>query len=404
MSTPYIAPSIAPGKINRLLAYGFRPFFLLAAGYAVIGILAWSGFLLGWLPPPPGDPFTWHMHEMVYGFGGAALAGFLLTAVPEFTGDPPHTGRTLAILVLCWLLARLAMWLSGMFGVLPAAVLNLMFLGALIGLVGPSLWSRALGRHRAFLYALIALWLIQTASFYAWDNTALWTVRDGLNTAVGLFAILIIVALARISMVIVNGALEKAGETETSYLARPPRRKLAIFAIALFLLLDVVQPGQTLTGWVALAAMAATLNILNDWHLPRTLRDPYVLALYGTFWFIALGFGSIGIENLTGGWAGRGGRHLLSVGAMGLAVLAVLSIAGQVHTGRELAYTWQIKLSFALMILAGLARAVPPQWASDSYTMIAYGMSGLLWVGAFCLYLVHIGPMLWRPRADGEPG
>ena len=404
MNAPVTAPINKPSMKNVLLAYGFRPFFLLAAGYAVLGILVWSGFLLGWLPPPSGDPFNWHMHEMVYGFGSAALAGFLLTAVPEFTGDSPHTGRTLAALVLCWLLARLAMWLSSMLGILPAAILNLVFLGALIGLVGPSLWSQALGRHRAFVYALLTLWLVQAANFYAWNNTVPWTVRDGLNTAVGLFAILIIVALARISMVIVNGALEKAGETDTSYLARPPRRKLAIFAIALFLLLDVVQPGQTLTGWVALAAMAATLNILNDWHLPRALRDPYVLALYATFWFIALGFGSIGIENLTGGWAGRGGRHLLSVGAMGLAVLAVLSIAGQIHTGRELAYNWQIKLSFALMILAGLARAVPPQWASDSYIVIAYGMSGLLWAGAFGLYLVHIGPMLWRPRADGEPG
>ena len=89
---------------------------------------------------------------------------------------------------------------------------------------------------------------------------------------------------------------------------------------------------------------------------------------------------------------------------MGLAILAVLTIAGQIHTGRELAYTWQIKLSFILMTLAGLARAVPPQWVSDGYTMMAYGVSGLLWTGAFGLYLVHIGPALWQPRIDGKPG
>lgn len=397
------------GRVALLFAYGFRPFFLLAAGYAILPILLWSGFLLGWSPPPTeGDPFAWHMHEMVYGLGGAALAGFLLTAVPEFTDCAPVTGRPLAALMACWLAARVAIWTAASIGLWPAAALNLLFLGWLIALVAKPLWTRAAGRHRAFLYGLAAIWVVEAGIFYAWLGGNLegfqWTTRAGLSTAVGLFTILILIAHSRISMVIVNRTLEDLGDTERMYLARPPRRNLAIFAIGLFLVLNVAAPGTTLTGWVALAAMAATLNILNDWHLGRVLRETYVLALYVVLWLIALGFGSIGIECLTGGWLGRGSRHLLSTGAMGLAILAVLTIAGQIHTGRTLADTWSIRASFAAIVLAALTRAVPVWLAPSAYVGIAYGLSGLLWTTGFGLYLITIGPMLLAPRVDGEPG
>ncbi|NBC12331.1 MAG: hypothetical protein GVY09_03120 [Gammaproteobacteria bacterium] len=225
-----------------LLAYGFRPFFLLAAGYAVLPMLLWSGFLLGlWGVPVDGDPFAWHMHEMVFGFGGAALAGFLLTAVPEFTDSKPVTSWRLAVLVLCWIAARLAVWNAASLGPWPAAVLGLLFLGWLIALVAPPLWTRAAGRHRALVYGLAAL---------------------------------------------------------------------------------------------------------------------------------------------------------------GLAVLAVMTIAGQIHTGRELADTWPIRLAFVAVVLAALARALPIALASGAYDAIAYGLSGLLWSLGFGLYLAAIGPMLLAPRAD----
>lgn len=392
-----------------LFAYGFRPFFLLAAGYAMLPMLLWSGFLLGlWDAPVGGDPFAWHMHEMVYGFGGAALAGFLLTAVPEFTDSQPVTGWRLAALVLCWIAARLAVWNAASLGPWPAAVLSLVSLGWLIALVAPPLWTRAAGRHRALVYGLAALWLAEAATFHAWLGGSLpgvaWSTRAGLNTALGLFMILILLVLARVSMVIVNRALEAQGDTGRHYLARPPRRNLAIFAIAVFLALDVLAPGSTLAGWVALAAMAATLNILNDWHLGRVLREPYVLALYAVLWLMALGFAGIGIDALAGGWLGPGSRHLLAAGAMGLAVLAVMTIAGQIHTGRELADTWTIRLALVAIVLAALARALPLWLAPTAYGAIAYGLSGLLWSLGFGLYLVAIGPMLLAPRADGEPG
>lgn len=338
-------------RVAVLFAYGFRPFFLLAAVYAMVPMLLWSGFLLGlWGAPVGGDPIAWHMHEMVFGLGGAALAGFLLTAVPEFTDSKPVTGRRLAALVICWLEARVAVWNMASFGPWPAVLLSLLFLGWLIALVAEPLWTRGAGRHRAFLYGLAALWFAEAATCYAWLGGSLpgigWSARAGVNTAVGVMMILILLALARISMVIVNRALEGQGDTERHYLARPPRPNLAIFAIALFLALDV----------------------------------------------------------LAGDWLGRGSRHLLSAGAMGLAVLAVMSIAGQIHTGRELADAWPIRLAFVAIVLAAAARALPVWLAPSAYGAIAYGLSGLLWSLGFGLYLFSIGPMLLAPRADGEPG
>lgn len=395
-------------RLDILLAYGFRPFFLLAAAHAVITTLAWALMLAGRVPLISSFPIGWHAFEMIFGFVGAGLAGFLLTAVPSFTDSRPVTGRALAALVALWLAARAGMWLIAWVGPLPAAVLNLAFLGLLIGYVAPALWSDRHRRHRVFGYLLLAFWSVQAAVWLAWLGWLATPVGHILNLAVAVLALLIIAAASRISMQIVNEALEARGDdcdNNRRYLARPPRRNLAMTLIALFALVEFwLGPGST-TGWLGLAAAAGMLNLLNDWHLGRVLADTYVAVLYSVYWLLALGLALLGIGDLFGHIGAAPARHLITTGAVGLAMMAVLVIAGQRHSGRaQLARGPLIHTMFGLVLAAALVRTLVPLLWPAATLRLAYIGASLLWAGAFALYLVRFVPWLMARRIDGRPG
>lgn len=391
-------------QADILLAYGFRPFFLLAAAHAVVTTLAWALMLAGRVPMLGEFPIGWHAFEMLYGFVGAGLAGFLLTAVPSFTNTRPVTGRVLLALVALWLAARAAMWLIGPLGAGVAAAFNLAFLGALIALIVRPLWAERQRRQRVFLYLLLALFTAQALTWAAWLGWLVLSPMRALNLSVAVVALMIIAAASRISMQIVNDALAARGE-DRRYLARPPRRNLAMSMIALFALVEYATGASSMSGWLALAAAAAMLNLLNDWHLGRVLTDLYVAVLYSVYWLLALGFAAVGIDYLFGGFGNSHARHLVAAGAIGLSMIVVMVIAGQRHTGRfQLERSWVVCGMFAAVILATLLRVLAPLLWPAVTVPLGYFSSSLLWAAAFGAYLVRFAPWLTRPRIDGEPG
>jgi len=395
----------AAGLRQALFAYAFRPFFLAVALYAIAVTGYWSLAVSGLLPLPFGaSMIAWHAHELVFGVAAAALAGFLLTAVPEWTGVKPLTGRNLEWLFLLWLLARAAALLLPLLGPLPMALLNLLFTLITGLLVAPGIWRGAHGRHRVFVYLVAALGVVQMLAYVNWLGNDLLQVRLLLNSAIGIFLLLILAALGRISMVIVNEALEKQGVEDERFLARPPRRQYAMGILVLFLVVDYLAPYSSVGGWIALATAAAILNILNDWHLPGVWRDFYVRVLYLVYLSLATGFALLGVDALWQLFPSNFARHVLTVGGMGMAILAVLTIAGLRHTGRNLDYHPLIKWSFRLVLLAMLARVVPPLLGPGSVQPVGYGLSALLWCGGFALYLAYFWKKLTRPRADGVAG
>lgn len=393
------------GLRQILFAYAFRPFFLAVALYAVGVMGYWSLAIASLLPLPFGAAMiVWHAHELVFGVAAAALAGFLMTAVPEWTGVKPLTGRNLEGLFLLWLLARVSAWLLPLLGPLPMATINLLFTLITCLVVMPGLWRGAHGRHRVFVYLLAALGGLQLLAYLNWLVDDLQQVRLLLNSAIGIFLLLILAALGRISMVIVNEALEKQGVEDEHFLARPPRRQYAMGILVLFLVVDYFAPYSSVGGWIALATSAAILNILNDWHLPGVWRDFYVRVLYLVYLSLASGFALLGVDALWQVFPSNYARHVLTVGGMGMAILAVLTIAGLRHTGRKLDYHPMIKWSFRLLLLAMLARVVPPLLGAGSVQPIGYGLSALLWCGGFLLYFTYFWRKLTRPRSDGLPG
>lgn len=393
----------------------FRPFFILTGASAVFFMLGWLASLSGWplvqsLAFLPGGAMFWHAHEMIYGFGGAAIAGFILTAMPEFTNTPAISQRGLLTLVLLWLAARcaylLAAWWPGGIGLWPAAALNFMFWVGLLVQVLPAVWGEVQRRQLAFAWSLAVLTLLQLGFFITLEvtgNPLAW-----LHATVGAMVVLIIVAASRISMSIMNRRVEagRPGNEHVGsvYLARPPRRKLAVFAIALCSVVEFIIGHNAITGWTALAAAAAMLNLLNDWHVGRRLFNRWALMLYASYWLVALGYAAMGLAWLGAPMTVAAGRHLLMAGALALSILTVMNIAGRIHAGRWLDRRIWLPLAAIGLIGAALMRAMAGMSAFAPHAPILWTLSGLSWLAVFVVYLWYAVPVLAGPRTDGREG
>lgn len=409
-----LPPAMPSGAWQRLLASplmccGFRPFFLGAALWAALALLLWLLMLSGVLtmPAAPLAGPVWHAHEMVWGFGMAAVVGFLLTAVPEFTATPAFAPRDTAWLLGVWLAARLL----GLAGLLGAAAPAWAWLAALPNLA-LVLWlaARALPRllrqperpHQSFALALLALAVLE-AGFWA-D-----TLRGGdalrwVNALVGLMMVLIVLAQSRISMALLHGMLDHLGVHEADYRAPPPRRGLAVVCIVLASGAELAGLAPSTLGWLALAAAAAVLALMTDWHLGRALLHRWVWPLYAVYVCMAAGFALLGLAWLGAPWAPSAGRHLLTVGSMGLAVLAVMNIAGRIHTGRQLDdRPWRL-VATLLLLAATAARVLASTPASGAAVLTWWWLAALAWIGAWLLYAAFAWRHLTGPRTDGGTG
>ncbi|MDO5102341.1 MAG: NnrS family protein [Lautropia sp.] len=399
----------------------FRPFFALSLLAVPTLMLLWLAFLgAGWpLPAVPGGPLLWHGHELILGVGLAAVAGFVLTAVPEFTETPGFSRQAARQLVAWWLLGRVGFWLSGWWpitGMLGAGLAHLMLMGQLIWLVAPRLWRHAGRRQVGFLWGLVAL-VGTIMGFYG--SLCLWAGEPirWLHAVLGVLLILIIVSMSRISMAIVNdsideqrqargpwGASPSAAEGDTdapsAYLARPPRRHMAVFCISLFTLADLIDPANRITGWLALAASAAMLNLLNDWHVGRALWRRWPLMLYLVYGLMALGYGVIGLSILSESALVNAGLHLLTAGALGLAIFVVITIAGYTHSGLKKDGRAWVLVGACLLVTGALLRA----WSVYSPEPMWLTVAGLLWAAAFGLQAWQMLPVFLSPRPDGGGG
>lgn len=389
---------------HPLFLCAFRPFFLAAAWTAAIDLALWLGFLAAGLPLPdvPGGPVVWHVHELLWGFGLAAIIGFLLTAVPEFTGAASCRPRTTMTLLGLWLFARVAFAASGIVGPMPAALAELASVALLASLAAPPLLRDPARRHLGFVVALGALG-VTLAGFHVDSLRGVYPMR-WLHAGVDMVMILVILAMSRISTRIVNDALDllrAAGhDPGDAYRAPPPRRNLAIFSICAYSAMQWSSPGSPNAGWLALAAAAATFNLLNDWHRGRVLLDRWVAMLYTVYLFMALGYALIGLSHLAGIGAPSAGLHLLTIGAMSLAVFASMSIAGRIHGGWPLDQRPWLPTAAAMLAGSAVLRAAAGLGIPGEAGLLH--ASSALWIGAFLWWALKFHPVLTRPRPDGR--
>lgn len=393
---------------SPLLLCGFRPFFLLTASSAILFMALWllslQGALGNW--SLTGGWLLWHGHELIFGFAGAATAGFALTAIPEFTSTEPLGRRPLFTLVILWLAARLCYLLSLWITAWPALLFNLLFWLGLLMHISPPVWRAPQRKHISFPLSVISLALLQTGFFVSLTepSAALSWLYAGIHTMM----ILIIIATSRVSMSVVNNRVEHKQSSSdpdaTPYLARPPRRYLAITLIIICAFSEFILGAHPVTGWTALAAMAAIFNLLNDWHVGRPLFTRLALMLYGTYWLMALGYGLLGASYLGAPVLPSAGRHLLTAGTMTLSIFTIMSIVSRIHSGLWLDRRLWVPSAALLFVAAALVRAYASFYSAAPLFSQLLLVAGLLWIGGFVLYAMYLFKILSTARSDGQSG
>jgi uncharacterized protein involved in response to NO len=396
-------PRAAPAHPSiALFAYGFRPFFWGAGAFAVVGIVAWLWIVAGGRTPfGAAPPMLWHGHEMLFGFVGAAIAGFLLTAVPSWTGARGFGGSPLVLVSSLWLAGRLAFAAQGTLPWWLVASCELLFLPSLVLLVAPPL-LRSRNRNTPLLAVLAAIWLADGYFMLSLRDADPAAARHALLLALDVVLLLVTVIGGRVVPAFTASGLRQAG-IEVAVPARPLLDALTIAATAGIAAADALAPSSPVAGWAA--AVAALLHAVRiaGWQGWRSLRVPLVWCLHLAYVWLPLGLGLKAASLLTGAAWGAQWMHALTVGAAAAMILAVMSRASLGHTGRTLVASGSMACAYLLLGLAALARVAGPVLPGANYLWTVL-VSGLLWLAAFTLFLIVYTPILFRPRADGRPG
>lgn len=374
-----------------LWSYGFRPFFLGAAVWAVLTMALWIAALIHGLPL--GGDFgapLWHAHEMVFGFAPAVLAGFLLTAIPNWTGSLPVSGRALMLLFAVWVCGRLAMAGAALIGIWPAVLADAAFLPVLLAIAAREIIA---GRKWNDLKVLAGVTAVMAGNlgFHAavlrGGDPALW-----LRAAVAGFVLLVLIIGGRVIPSFTRNWLHQRGVTV--FPVAYNRFDLGVIGLsAMALACWAAAPLAPLTLLAALIAAGLNLARLARWQGWATRAEPLLFVLHLAYAFVPLGFLTIlaaGLDLVQPVSA----LHVLTVGAIGTMMLAMMTRVTRGHTGRALSASRLTVLSYACVIAAALARPL----ADLLQAIWLMEAAGLFWMLAFGLFTLEHGGMLIRQR------
>jgi uncharacterized protein involved in response to NO len=386
------APSSRGGF--ALWRLGFRPFYLLASAFAALSLALWVAQYTGRLPVAYVRSPAWHGHEMLYGYTMAVVAGFLLTAVRNWTGRPTPAGAPL--------IALAALWVAGRGLVLTpfataSALVNAAFPVAVAVAIGIPIVRSRNRRNYFFVALLLALGAAVLAFHLARPGALPWPEQASLQ--IGLDVVLFIIAVmgGRVIPMFTNNGVPGAQATR-----RPAIEKLALGGVLALLGADVVQAPPAAVAALALATAAAHGARLCLWQPWRTFGTPIVWSLHLAYAWIVVHLALRGLAAV--GAVGESlAVHALTVGAIGGMTMAMMTRTARGHTGRPLVADRFEVTCYALVALAAVIRVLGGILLPGAYaaTVIA---SGLCWSAAFALYAVHYWPVLTRPRLDGKPG
>lgn len=384
-----------PGRYEgaALLSYGFRPFFLFGAVYSGVAVLAWLPLVLGEIELPTGlAPRDWHFHEMLYGYLSAVMAGFLLTAIPNWTGRLPIQGRPLLLLVVAWIAGRIAVSTSGLIGWFAAAGVDAVFLILLAAATAREIIAGRNWRNIKIV-AVVTVLALANIAFHLEAHlrgTADISIRIGIGAVVTL-------------LMLIGGRIVPS--FTRNWLVRENPGRLPI-PFGRFDAAAVIVSVFTITLWcgfphgpatAAALTLAATLQAarLIRWAGDRTLREPLLVILHVGFAFVPLGFSLLALAaaNVVPSTAGI---HAWTVGAFGIMTLAVMTRATLGHTGQELTASFGTQLIYAAAILSAAARiwtSLQPEWSVSLLHIAAFA-----WAVAFLGFAAVYGPLLWKPR------
>ena len=382
-----------PFYATAFFSHAFRPFFLLGSLYAATAVLIWLPAFFGELTLHSAfAPLDWHVHEMLFGYISAVVAGFLFTAIPNWTGRLPLRGPALLGLVAVWLAGRVAVAVSEMTGWLPALIIDCGFLAAVSAAAVREIAAGKNWRNLKVV-GLVGLLLAANVAFHLevkFHGAADTSIRAG----IALIVLLVSVIGGRVVPSFTRNwlARENPGRLPIPFSGFD---KMVLAASAASLVLWVVRPAGGITA--VLLAVAGLLQCvrLSRWAGDRTWRDRLVLVLHIGYGFIALGFllvaaGAAGLEPASAG------MHAWMVGGAGVMTLAIMTRASLGHTGRPLVASHATQVIYAAIAIAALSRIaaviVPAQ------SMLLLHVAAAFWAMAFLGFVVCFAPVLFGAR------
>ena len=375
-----------------LFAYGFRPFFLLAALWSAAGILLWVRFIFGEGSLPVAiNGLDWHIHEMLYGYVAAAIAGFLLTAIPNWTGRLPVCGLPLAALALLWIAGRIAMFMPAS---VATAAIDISFLLTLAAVAAREVIA---GKNRRNLRVLGVLGVLVLGNV-VWHFELLRTGTGDYGVRIAIAGVILIITLIG-GRIVPSFTHNWLARRNPGRLPQPFSRfdAMALAAGALALLSWIVLKTGYVAGIALIAAGVLHAVRLSRWAGDRTAADRLVLVLHVAYAFIPAGFLLLGAALL---WPqtipASAGIHAWTTGAVGLMTLAVMTRATLGHTGRPLAASVATQVIYLCALAAALLRMAA---ALGGWPVLMH-VAGIAWVAAFGGFVVVYGPLLLaRPPA-----
>jgi uncharacterized protein involved in response to NO len=372
-----------------LFAMGFRPFFLFGAVFAASALPLWILGFHGWIPGVTRD---WHVHEMLFGYLGAIIAGFLLTAVPNWTGRLPVAGAPLAALFSLWLAGRAAMLLAAEAPI--TAVIDSAFLFVLALIIA----REVIGGSNLRNLPVCLLVLVLASANTLTHLRALSPDMALLGERIGLGVVAMLVALigGRITPSFTRNWMAKQKLTPEP--ASPDRFDVAVLLLTAAAIAYWIIAPTALAAGAALAA-AGALNIARvaRWKGWRTFAEPLVSILHFGYGWLAIALCLLGLSILAPAQIpSAAGVHALTAGAFGVMTLAVMTRASRGHTGRPLTADRETQVIYALVIVGALLRVISPFFA-PLYVVLLIA-SGLIWSLAFAAFAIVYGPLLTRAR------
>ena len=381
-----------------VLSYGFRPFFLFSGLWAAFAMGIWVFLLTGRDPLPIAfAPTDWHVHAFVFGYLSAVIAGFLLTAVPNWTGRLPVVGWPLAGLVGLWLLGRLAVLIGGGWPAWIVAALDLGLSVALIAFLTREIITGRNWRNLPVL-GLMALFAVANGLFHMEATQG--PAQDGYGLRLGLAAVLMLIALigGRIVPSFTRNWLAKRNATRLPVaFNRTDGVVLGLTGVAL--LAFVIAPYGVVTAALCLGAGLANIWRVARWQGWQTGPEPLVWVLHVSYALLALGFLIVGASALDL-VPQSGARHVWRAGAVGLMTLAVMTRASLGHAGLPLSASGPVAAIYLALIGATLARLLAGFTIGQVWLM---HLSAALWIVAFGGFSVIYWPILTRPKRTPKP-
>jgi uncharacterized protein involved in response to NO len=373
---------------------GFRPFFLMAGIWSAAALAGWIAMLTAGLALPSRfDPLAWHIHEMLFGFVMAAIAGFLLTAIPNWTGRSPISSAPLAALAALWLAGRVACLVSAWIPFWLAAAVDLAFPFVLCAVCAREIVA---GRNWRNMPIPVPVAVLGIADLLMYLELAGFSVPAGLGWRLGLTAIIVLISVVggRIIPTFTRNWLVKQGAA-----VLPPAHdrvdNIALGALHAGMVGWAFFPALPPVGGLLILAAALNLWRLGRWRGIATSAEPLLTVLHVGYLWVVIGAALLGLSRLTDHVPEAAAIHALTAGAIGTMTLGVMTRVSLGHTGRPLAADRITGLIYLLVILAAVARVAA---AASGSPPMAIEIAAALWIGGFGLFALRYGPILLAPR------